>query len=208
MMASNTPAAQRTLPNIALSGTPGTGKSTLCTALTAKLPGLRYINISSEAEARGCRANYDTDLQTWEVDEVALARSLRKDLVRGGVLLDWIHADFLAGTDSHDGYDTEEEVEDDNKTVDEEQEVDMIDLVIQMHADTTTLYDRYKARGYGDQKIQENLDCEIMDEIGNENRDAFDKAKCVSLQGVESDMEENVKRILAWVAAWKKDNVD
>lgn len=206
-MTSNIPAAQRKLPNIALSGTPATGKSTLCTALTAKLPGLRYINISSESEARGCRGNYDEKLQTWEVDEVKLAKSLRKDLFQGGVLLDWIHADFLAGIDTQDRSDTDEEDKDDDKVVDEEQEDDMIDLVIQMHADTTTLYDRYKARGYSNEKIQENLDCEIMDEIGNENHDAFDKAKCVSLQGVEADMEENVNRIVAWVAAWKGNNV-
>ncbi|KAB8349458.1 hypothetical protein FH972_023485 [Carpinus fangiana] len=183
------------LPNIILSGSPGTGKSTLSAALVSALPRLRYINVSSEADVRGCRGEYDVELKTWEVDEKKLALSLRKDLEQGGVLLDWIHADFLVPELDDQAHECQEQGQD-----------DMVDLVIQMRADTTSLYDRYKARGYDDTKIQENLDCEIMDEIGDENRDAFDEAKCVVLQGTEKDKEDNVSRVLAWVKAWQTNN--
>jgi AAA domain len=36
------------------------------------------------------------------------------------------------------------------------------DLVVVLTTDNTVLYDRLKARGYADKKIQENVQCEIM----------------------------------------------
>ena len=36
------------------------------------------------------------------------------------------------------------------------------DLVVVLTTDNTVLFDRLKARGYGDKKLQENLQCEIM----------------------------------------------
>ena len=81
---------------------------------------------------------------------------------------------------------------------------DHIDLVIQMRAGTATLFDRMKARGYSEKKIEENLDAEIMDEIGEEVRDAFEEERCVVLQGEEGEAEGNVSRVLQWISMWRE----
>lgn len=50
----------------------------------------------------------------------------------------------------------------------------MIDLVCVVRCDNKLLYDRLKARGYGAQKLEENMDCEIMEVLSQEARDAYD----------------------------------
>lgn len=192
------PTATRTLPNIAICGVPGTGKSTLASSLVAKLrtlpeyasakPAFRVLNGGTEAEKRGCRIAYDDQLQTWEIDEHKLRESLQEELRRGACIVDWIHADFLVA-----------ETEDDE----DEAKEDHIDLVIQMRAGTACLFDRMKARGYSDKKIEENLDAEIMDEIGEEVRDAFEPQRCVVLQGEAGQGEGNLSRLLQWLAMWR-----
>ena len=54
----------------------------------------------------------------------------------------------------------------------------MIDLVCVVRCDNKILYDRLKARGYAEKKLQENLDCEIMEVLVQEARDAYDVRTC------------------------------
>jgi len=65
----NPPYPPRKFPNIAISGTPGTGKTTLARALVERVRGLTYVDFGREAEARDCREKYDEELQTWVIDE-------------------------------------------------------------------------------------------------------------------------------------------
>lgn len=82
-----------------------------------------------------------------------------------------------------------------------------IDLVVVLRADSATHYDRLKARNYPENKLQENLDSEIMEVLLQEARDAYDAEIVVELQSNTTDeMEANVDRIEAWLSQWKKDN--
>lgn len=69
------------------------------------------------------------------------------------------------------------------------------------------LYDRLKARGYSQSKIDENLDCEIMDVILQEAREAYAPEIIVELQSnTTEEMDSNVSRIISWVDTWKVNN--
>jgi len=57
-----------------------------------------------------------------------------------------------------------------------------IDLVVVVRCDSTLLYDRLKARGYSEKKLDENMDAEIMQVLLEEAREAYDEEIVVELQ--------------------------
>ncbi|EFX01114.1 hemoglobin and proliferation regulated protein [Grosmannia clavigera kw1407] len=183
------PQSKRTRPNIVVTGTPGTGKTTHCEAVVASVggqaAGLRHVSINELVRDRDCHDGWDAEYQSWLVDEDRLLDALEADDVphgRGaGVLLDW-HACDLFPT----GW---------------------IDLVVVLTADTTSLYDRLAERKYPEKKMQENIDAEIMQVLLQEAHEAFPPEMVVTLQSnTVEDMESNVDRIVAWAQQWYKDN--
>ena len=96
----------------------------------------------------------------------------------------------------------------------------LIDLVITMHTDNTVLFDRYTERKYSQRKIEENIDCEIVNMIGSENREYFGgmdedgertipeeelTTAVVELQGdTEEDLKDNLRRLVEWVKKWQE----
>jgi len=58
----------RTLPNIIITGTPGTGKSSHC-ELLAQSTNLKHMSITDVVKKRECHEGWDDELQTWIVDE-------------------------------------------------------------------------------------------------------------------------------------------
>lgn len=83
----------------------------------------------------------------------------------------------------------------------------LIDLVVVLRTDNSLLYDRLKARKYSDKKIDENIDCEIMEVILNDANEAYNKEIVISLESnSEEDVKENQGRIEAWVEMWRKDH--
>lgn len=76
-----------------------------------------------------------------------------------------------------------------------------------MRCDNKLLYDRLKQRGYGEKKLQENMDCEIMEVLLEEARNAYDQEIVVELKGEQTeDIDENVNRLERWIDQWKKDH--
>jgi adenylate kinase len=62
-------------------------------------------------------------------------------------------------------------------------------------------------RDYPENKLQENLDSEIMEVLLQEARDSYDEEIIVELTSNTSDeVESNVERIEAWLKQWKEDN--
>ena len=71
------------------------------------------------------------------------------------------------------------------------------------------MYDRLKARKYSEEKLQENLDSEIMEVLLQEAREAFAQEIVIELRSDEAeDIEGNVERVEMWIANWKKDRQD
>lgn len=63
-----TQTSNRTKPNILVTGTPGTGKTTLC-ELVVEATGLQHINVSKLVKERGLHEGYNNEFDTYILDD-------------------------------------------------------------------------------------------------------------------------------------------
>lgn len=177
-------ASTRHHPNIIITGTPGCGKSSHAESLALQLkhPYTHY-NVSDLAKENKWLESYDEELDTHVVDEDKLLDDFEQKLRAGGAIVDWHCCDIFPER--------------------------LIDLVVVLRTDNSVLYDRLKKRNYKDNKIQENLDCEIMDVIQQDASDAYMPQIVISLLSNTADeLDDNVDRIAAWVDNWSRDHPD
>ncbi|CAN3355124.1 adenylate kinase isoenzyme 6 homolog Fap7p [Diutina catenulata] len=181
--------SRRYLPNIIVTGTPGCGKTSHAQSLVSQLSGdvpasvpagkneWHHYAVSDEAKSRGCIDSYDERLDTSVVDEDKLLDSLEPDMEKGGAIIDWHCCEVFPER--------------------------LIDLVVCLRCDNTILFDRLKKRNYNEVKIQENIDCEIMEVIAQEARDSYVPEIVIELTSNNADeMDDNVDRICQWVTQW------
>lgn len=176
------PQILRSDPNIIITGTPGVGKTTHCEELARKT-GLHHLDINAVVKKHniGESSNDLDDPNTKIVDEDRLLDCIENDLEEGGQIVDWHACDLFPPS--------------------------MIDLVCVIRCDNKILYDRLKARNYGEKKLQENMDCEIMEVLLQEARDAYDEEIVVELKSESTeDVDSNVERIESWIQNWKKNH--
>lgn len=78
------------------------------------------------------------------------------------------------------------------------------DLVLVLTADNSVLFDRLTARGYGQAKVAENVEAEIMRVVAEEARESYPPEIVHELpsNSVE-DMEANAARVEAWTDSWR-----
>ncbi|EEP79191.1 POS9-activating factor FAP7 [Uncinocarpus reesii 1704] len=179
----------RTSPNIIITGTPGVGKTVHCEQL-AQETGLKHLSINTVAKERGCHDGYDEKLKSWIVDEdkvpifsfpyYYLLDEIENEVAQGGYLIDWHACDLFPKS--------------------------WIDLVVVLRCPSTSiLYDRLASRGYGEDKLQENLDAEIFEVLLDEARQAYDEEIVVELMSENDDeIESNCSRIVSWIDAWQQ----
>ena len=190
----------RKQPNIVVTGTPGVGKTSHCEQLSQSTS-LRYLSINEIVKDRGCHDGWDAEFKSWIVDEdrvccssrlleallirvcTKLLDSIEDEMKQGGIIVDWHACDLFPES--------------------------WIDLVVVLRTSTAKLYDRLKARHYPQQKLQENLDAEIMEVLLQEAREAFDEKIVVELQSDEAeDVDGNVERIEEWIKQWRLNRAD
>ncbi|KAI4135413.1 MAG: hypothetical protein LQ347_000706 [Umbilicaria vellea] len=170
----------RNRPNIIITGTPGVGKTSHC-ELLVQATSLNHLSINKIVIERACHHGWDNEFKSWMVDEDKLLDSIEDEVKAGGYIIDWHACDLFPKS--------------------------WIDLVVVLRTESTQLYDRLKARDYPEQKLQENIDSEIMEVLLKEARDSYDAGIVVELQSNDSeDMESNVERIEEWVKSWKLNN--
>lgn len=158
--------------NVVICGTPGTGKTTLIEKLKANLHGFNHINLSKFAIDKGCIIEYDEQLQSHVIDEDKLLDCLEPEFeAHNRNIIECIHADMLPS--------------------------DKVQLVFVCTTDNTPLYDRLKARGYNQEKIDNNIQSEIYQIIHEEARESFDKSKIILLPNNElQDLDRNIETIM------------
>jgi adenylate kinase len=141
---------------ICVTGTPGTGKTTLAKKL-AKLKTYEYIDVNKVIESSGLKESYDKKKKCSVIDVKKLNKVLIK-LIKSfkgkGIVIDSHLSHYLSSK--------------------------YVDLcVVTKCSNLKKLESRLKKRGYIKSKIRENLDCEIFDVCLNEAHELKHKIKVV-----------------------------
>ncbi|GAB5037378.1 transcription initiation factor tfiid subunit 9 adenylate partial [Nannochloropsis oceanica] len=166
-------------PNILITGTPGTGKTTTARSI-AEATGLSHLNVGDLVKEAKCYEGKDEELDTYILDEDKLLDCMEVLLADGGHVVDYHSCELFPER--------------------------WFDLVLVVRADNATLFDRLSARGYSARKRNENLECEIMQVVLEEARESYDEPLVHEITSQnEDDLRGNVERVMVWVEQWKAD---
>ena len=169
------------MPNILITGTPGTGKSTLGKKLAEEVKELKYINIGDLSKEKGFLGDWDETYECHELDEDPLLDHLEVPVASGGVIIDHHVCDFFPER--------------------------FFDIVFVLRTNNTTLHDRLTERKYNSKKLEDNLQCEIFQTVLDEAKESYKEEIVHELESnCEKDIESNLDRMKLWIEHWKKDN--
>ncbi|CAM9601746.1 unnamed protein product [Ectocarpus sp. 4 AP-2014] len=169
-------------PNVLITGTPGTGKT--CTSQQiAERTGLRHINVGDLVRLKQCHEGRDESFDTFILDEDKLCDAMETQMEEGGNVVDFHSCDFFP---EH-----------------------WFDLILVLRAETSTLFDRLKARGYSEKKVGENVECEIMQVVLEEAKEGYPEEAVHEVpSNTIEELESNVSRVAQWLDAWRSNNAD
>jgi adenylate kinase len=170
----------RATPNILITGTPGSGKTSLASSLCER-SGLTHINVSEYIKEKGYHAGRDEAFDTLIIDEESedkLLDDLEVRLENGGIVVDFHSSELFPER--------------------------WFDLVLVLRVDNTVLYDRLLKRGYNTKKITENIECEIMNVVAEEAKGSY-SAEIVHerTSNTIDDMENTLDAFVSWIGAFK-----
>ncbi|KAG4132835.1 hypothetical protein ERO13_D08G057700v2 [Gossypium hirsutum] len=167
---------KRKRPNILVTGTPGTGKTTTSSAL-AEATNLRHINIGDLVKEKNLHDGWDDDLQCHVINEDLVCDELEDVMEEGGNIVDYHGCDFFPER--------------------------WFDLVVVLQTDNTVLYDRLSKRGYEGAKLSNNIECEIFQVLLEEAKDSYseDIVKALKSDNID-DITRNVSSLTDWIRSW------
>ena len=182
MGGSKNPRPRRPRPNVLITGTPGTGKSSLAERVATACSMVQY-DVSKVAKAENLCESYDETMDSHVIDEDKVLDHMEDvcGTVGGGVVVDYHSCDLFPER--------------------------WFDLVVVLTCDNSGLYTRLESRGYAEKKIRENVECEIFQTVLEEARESYDEniVRVCPSNDME-EMEMNEKDIVTWVGKWNSES--
>ncbi|KAI8109999.1 hypothetical protein M9434_001275 [Picochlorum sp. BPE23] len=167
----------RSKPNILITGTPGTGKTTTC-SLLAESTGLTHVNIGDLVKKDNLHSGWDEEYSCYIIDEDKVCDALEDQMEEGGVIVDYHGCDFFPER--------------------------WFDIVLVLQTDNSVLWERLEKRGYSTKKLQDNVQCEIMHVIVEEARESYKKDIVhTAASNTVEEMEANVDKLVDWVKSYQ-----
>ncbi|WAR00216.1 KAD6-like protein [Mya arenaria] len=164
-------------PNILITGTPGTGKSTLGAELAQRCS-LHYINVGELAKQEQLYDGFDQEYQCPVLSEEQVVDEMENQMTDGGNVVDYHGCDFFPER--------------------------WFDIIFVLRTDNTVLYNRLEHRGYSGKKLEDNVQCEIFQTILEEARNGYKPELVHELpSNTPEEMEDNLDKIEAWIQQWK-----
>ncbi len=169
---------ERKAPNILITGTPGTGKTTFAQQ-AAEMIGFRNVNVGDIVRDKNCHEGKDEEgFDSFILDEEKLIDEMESLMEEGGNIVDFHSPEIFPER--------------------------WFDLVLVLQTQTENLFDRLTIRGYDEKKKNENMECEIMQVVLEASRDSYDPdmVHVLNSNNIE-DLEANVARVQQWYASWQ-----
>ncbi len=173
--------------NILVTGTPGTGKSTLCQLVSdavtkgGLLKKMEYLDLGKIVKEKGLHDGYNEEYDCYMLNADKVCDALEERMDEGGVILEAHSCDYFPER--------------------------WFDLVVVLRTDNTILYDRLAARKYKKMKVEENVEAEIMQIVLDEVRNSYKSEITLVLPSDTLDqLESNCQRIIKWITDWVADH--
>ncbi|OWM68872.1 adenylate kinase isoenzyme 6 homolog [Punica granatum] len=168
--------SKRQKPNILVTGTPGTGKTTMSTAL-AEATRLRHVNIGDLVREKNLHDGWDEELECHIINEDLVCDELEDLMEEGGNIVDYHGCDFFPER--------------------------WFDCVVVLQTDNSVLYDRLSKRGYTGSKLSNNIECEIFQVLLEEAKDSYREEILLALKSdTIEDVDRNVATLTEWMRLW------
>ncbi|XP_021863916.2 adenylate kinase isoenzyme 6 homolog [Spinacia oleracea] len=163
-------------PNILITGTPGTGKTTFSSAL-AEATQLRHVNIGELVKEKNLHDGWDEEFDCHIINEDLVCDELENMMEAGGIIVDYHGCDFFPER--------------------------WFDRVVVLQTDNCILYDRLSKRGYSGSKLSNNIECEIFQMLLEEAKESYQEDIVVAMKSDSiDDINKNVSDLTDWVASW------
>lgn len=139
---------------------------------------MRHVEISQLAKDRELTAGFDDARNCAIIDSDKVCDELEDtadiNIAEGGKIIDYHSSDFFPER--------------------------YFQLVVVLRTDNTLLWERLEGRGYTADKVQENVQAEIMQVVLEEARESYPNATVVELENNTTDQfEENIEKVVAWL---------
>nr|CAX72243.1 TAF9 RNA polymerase II, TATA box binding protein (TBP)-associated factor [Schistosoma japonicum] len=166
-----------TLPNILITGTPGTGKTTVSKEVSER-SSLNYISINEVAKEGELYDGYDEANECYILDEDRIVDELEDAMSSGGQIIYYHSCEFFPER--------------------------WFDAVFVLRTDNTILYPRLTSRDYSSKKVSDLIHCEIVQVILDEARESYNTDIVHELiNNTPEDLESNVSQICGWIKQWR-----
>ena len=139
------------------------------------IQGFEYIKLSDLIKSKKLYKEWNDKFDVPEFDIDMVCDELESVMSqRGGIILEFHSCDFFPER--------------------------WFQLVVLLRCDNTTLYDRLVERGYKEEKITENIECEIFGELAEEVHESYSadvtlELNSISVEDMQKNMEQIVERI-------------